>query len=99
MHNRGRRIRFSERLAQMCDVPQEAIVNIPVFVIRGRREIEVAGCDGIIEYGDDHIVLNMGKDIFSVEGDGLVLSDFKNSVLFVRGNIVSVSFSGSDTDA
>ncbi len=87
-----RQIKLYERIAKLCEVPQNVVANIPIFVIRGKHEMEVTGCGGILEYDDNSIVLTVGRDKFTVKGKNLVLSDFRESVLYIRGDIVSASF-------
>lgn len=81
-----------ERLSAMCEVPCDVVADIPVFVLRGRHEIEVEGCSGVREYSDSRIVLSAGRETFTVTGDHLILTDFRGGVLFVRGNICGTSF-------
>lgn len=83
-----------EKVARFLEVPQELVSGVPVFVIRGRHEIEISGCSGITEYSDDVIVLTVGRDRFTVKGTCLELADFRDSVLYVRGNIDSAAFEG-----
>ncbi len=93
-NKKRRRVKLYEKIANFCEVPQELVAQIPVFVIRGRHEIEISGADGISEYTDTAIVITVGRDKFTVRGDHLILSDFRESVLYVRGNIDSASFEG-----
>lgn len=89
-----RREHIYEKLARFLEVPQELVKNVPVFVIRGRHEIEISGCSGITEYSDDVIELTVGRDKFTVRGNSLELADFRDCVLYVRGNIDSAAFEG-----
>ncbi len=83
-----------ERLAEFLEIPADQTARIPVFVIRGKREIEVEGCTGILEYEPARIVLAVGKegDRFTVAGRGLSLEDFSRGNLFVRGEIACARF-------
>lgn len=94
-----RKKKLYERFAAMCEVPCEVVADIPVFVIRGRHEVEVAGCSGVREYGDSRVKLAVGRDIFTVTGDHLVLTDFRDNVLFIRGNIDGTFFGDEKEDA
>ncbi len=87
----GRR-NLTEVTADFFEVPTGAVGGFPIFEIRGKREIEVEGCDGILEYRDDIVVLSAGGERFTVRGDSLELSDFRSGVLLVRGNIKSAAF-------
>lgn len=87
-----RKKKLYERIATLCEVPEEFVANIPVFILRGRHEIEVAGCYGVREYSDTKIILSIGKECFAVSGDNLVLTDFRDNVLFIKGNIDGAFF-------
>ncbi len=96
MHRKNKRQKkLYERIAEFCEIPQDIITDIPVFTIRGKHEVEITGCTGILTYDSGKIVLAIGKDHFTVTGDSLMLSDFREKILYVRGNIKSASF-GTD---
>ena len=94
-----RQKKLYEILAAFCEVPQDVVADVSVFVIRGTHEIEISGCTGILTYDSEQIVLSVGKgkERFRILGDALMLSDFRDRVLYVRGNIRSASF-GTETE-
>ena len=81
-----------EGLSQLLEIPQESLSSVPIFHMCGDNEMETTGCDSTREYTDEKIVLSAGKDKFTVTGNCLMLSDFRDKVLYVRGNIKSASF-------
>ncbi len=87
-----RRKHLYEGLSQLLEMPQESLSSVPIFHMCGDNEMEITGCDGILEYTDEKIVLSAGKDKFTVTGNCLMLSDFRDKVLYVKGNIKSASF-------
>ena len=105
MHQKNeRQKKLYEMIADLCEVPQDIVKDIPIFTIRGKHEIEVSGCTGIRTYDSRRIVLTIGsgkeKECLCVSGDSLVLSDFREQILYVRGNIRSASFgAGGEDDA
>ncbi len=103
MHKKNERPKkLYEIIAEFCEVPQDIVTDIPIFTIRGKHEIEISGCTGILTYDSRRIVLSIGKgkECFCVTGDSLMLSDFREKLLYVRGNIRSASFgTGGDSDA
>ena len=107
MHKKNeRQKKLYEIIAEFCEIPQEIVKDIPIFTIRGRHEIEITGCTGILTYDSRRIVLSAGKECFCITGDSLMLSDFRERILYVRGNIQSASFgtgdeptTGGDNDA
>ena len=62
---------FYEKIADLCEVPADMILEVPVIVIRGKHEVEVNGCDGILKYDMGECVLSVGKDIESTTIDML----------------------------
>lgn len=72
----------------------EMLARIPVFVIRGMREVETSGCAGILEYGPERVVLALERGVCAVRGRGLTLEDFEEGTLFIRGEIDGINFDG-----
>ena len=101
MHKKNERPKkLYEILAAFCEMPQDIFAGLPVYTIRGRHEIEISGCTGILTYDSRCIVLSVGRESLYISGDALMLSDFCDNILYVRGNIRSVSFEkGEDADA
>ena len=81
-----------QRAAKAAGAEGEMLARIPVFVIRGGREMEVSGCVGILEYDEGRIVLAMERGETTVTGTGLTLEDFEEGTLTVRGEIAGVRF-------
>lgn len=91
-----RKRRFYEILAAICEVPGEVVGKIPVFLMRGREELEITGARSIREYSRERIVLWMGDGLFTVVGNNLELTDFEEAVLYVRGEIGCLYFEGEN---
>lgn len=86
-----RRRKLYEIIASATDFPSDAISSVPTFTLRGMHEVEADVCDGILEYNESSVTLAVGKRRVSIRGDALILSDFSSGVLYVRGNIASIS--------
>ena len=95
---KGKRLRknLGEAVASLLEIPVDDVVPVPVFTIRGRREIEAEGCAGILEYTGERVVLDAAGHRFTVTGSCLTLENFTERTLTVRGRIASVSFGGED---
>lgn len=83
---------IGKKLSEMMALPVDVISGMPVYIIRGREELEVEGCTGILEYEPCRIVLSVKRDRLTVTGECLMLADFRETVLTVRGRIVSIAF-------
>ena len=70
----------------------DMLARIPVYVVRGSREVEIWGCAGILEYGSSEVRLAMERGTAAVRGTELTLEDFEDGVLTVRGLIEGLSF-------
>ena len=81
-----------QTVSDLTGAEGDLIARIPVFVVRGNREIEVEGCAGILEYDGERIVLETGAETCVVSGRGLTLGDFEDGFLRVRGEIGSICF-------
>lgn len=87
-----RKRKLYEIIAAMCEMPEDVVGNIPVFVLRGRHEMEVTGCTGVREYRDEKIILAVGRELFTIKGEQLELTDFCDHVLYIRGTISDMRF-------
>jgi len=87
-----RRRKLYEIISDICEIPPDTIFGIPTALLRGKHELEVTGCTGVKEYTDGRIVLAMDKEIMTVRGEMLELTDFFDNVILIRGNIVSVRY-------
>ena len=90
--------KFGEIIAEICEVPAETVCHIPVFVLRGRHELEMTGCTGVLEYSHEKIVLAAGEDKLTVRGRLLEIRDLYERVLYIGGEIASLEF-GCEEDA
>ena len=93
---RTRRRPWAELMSDLWEVPGEVSADLPVFLIRGRYELEISGAQGVREYDREKIVLRMRKGICVVTGKELELTDFREAVLYVRGRIDVLSFEEAD---
>ena len=83
---------WAEIMSELWEVPGEVSAPVPVFLMRGRYELEITGARGIRDYGQEKIVLRVGKGLCVVTGRELELTDFREAVLYVRGKIDCISF-------
>ncbi len=79
-------------LSNLTGFPIEGLCDIPVLLCKGTMEVQVEGCRSILEYGDTRVKLNLGKEMLTVTGSALALSDFHRNCLTVRGQITTLSW-------
>lgn len=74
---------------QMSDDPFSKLAQI---TLKGNREIIIDGCQGIIEYSDCLISINIGKSTLRLIGFDFSISDYSESNIMVRGVIKNIEF-------
>jgi len=87
---KNNRYRLAAFFSRTMELPLEGFCEIPVFCIRGRNEVELSGCTGVLEYEETRVVIKTTDGVCTMHGKGLILSDFHNDLLRVRGRIDSV---------
>lgn len=93
---RKRKISLAEMLSSFTGMPPESLSDMPVLLCRGTMEIQVEGCRSILEYSGDVIRLHMEKEILTVEGTGLAMSDFHRNCLTIHGQITGLRWEVRD---
>ena len=94
---KNRRRKLYELIADETELPSDAFARIPTVTVRGLREVEIDGCGGILEYGEERVVLACpygirGTKKLRIDGKQLILSDFSCGTIRVRGEIRSIDF-------
>ncbi len=56
------------------------------------REISIEGCEGVLEYNDCYLKLNLNKGALIIFGTGLDISAFEGRSITVSGKISSIEF-------
>ena len=79
-------------VADAAEFPADVVRGIPDVEIRGNGDCFVSGCLTILEYSEEMVKFESGSVNVTVRGTGLLLSEFKNGSMRVKGEIASVSF-------
>lgn len=81
------------RFAEEMQLPLSALTDTFRIELRGAGEMTVEGCMGIIEYDENSVSLNLGKNAVNVSGTYLEINAFSEQQAVITGNIASISFS------
>ena len=87
---RKNRSRLAAMLSDLTGFPVESLSDIPVLLCKGSCEMLAEGCRSILEYSENRIRLDMGKETLVIEGEKLTMSDFHRDTLTIRGSICSI---------
>ena len=86
--------RLKRKLAEAADMPEGSFGACPYIEIEGNSAVRVCGCHEIITYESDKTVIALTGMNVSVCGRELLIETFCGGTVRLRGEIVSVSFSG-----
>lgn len=91
-HKEKNKLTTAERITQALEVPAPALSNAALIQLLGNKECIVEGCQGILEYGNDRIKLNIGNGVLIFVGDELTIRVLNGDGAVVEGRIVSLEF-------
>ena len=93
MQRRKKRERMGavEWLERKFDISPDIVSGVRLE-IRGQNRLLLQGCRKILKYGENEMLLDLGKTRLRVCGERLWCSSFVSGALGVSGHIRSVSF-------
>lgn len=83
---------MKNRLSQLFDIPQGAMMGVPQIEIAGNREAVIDGCQGILAYDESMIRLACGKQTIAFSGRNLQISALTRDSAVVTGFITRIEF-------
>jgi len=83
---------FFEQAADMFDIPGEILDGTPRVTITGFRRVVVENHKGILEYGENCIVINGGRVLVRLKGEDMELRAMTTDELLITGVIFAVDF-------
>lgn len=86
-----RRRGFAEKLAQVFDLPADAVAGMPLVELCGDKQLRVENHRGILAYDPREIHIGGGKIAIRVKGLDLELKVMNAGELLITGQIFSVS--------
>ena len=84
-----------EILSRIADIPADLSSGMSLE-LRGRNELLLCGCDGILCYSSERILLNQRGYRVSVEGRRLTMSSYSDGRINICGEIDRIGYCGGD---
>lgn len=81
-----------EHAADAFDIPGEVLAGTPRVTVTGCRRVVIENHKGILEYGENRIVINGGRVIVKLRGEELELRAMNTEELLITGTIFSIDF-------
>lgn len=84
---------FTKKIADELQFPQTAVSDIFHIELKGDSDVTVEGCQGILEYDETYITINLGDRTVRFSGANLEISSFFDNRAVIKGTVVSMDFS------
>ncbi len=84
---------FAKKLADELQFPETAVTDTFHIEFTGGSDVTVEGCKGVVEYSEDVIALNLGKNVLRFRGANLEISVFSGEQAVIKGDIAIMEFS------
>jgi len=88
----GRRERFGRSLAELLDLPEDVILNVPRITIVGNLQMIIENHRGLIEYSPGFIRVGIADGQMSISGRDLAVGSVFAETLTVMGEFRAVIF-------
>lgn len=92
MRSNKKNKKFSSRINNLLEIPQEVSTSLPKITVVGFRQMLVENYKTILEYQDFYIRLSTEIGILNINGFELNLKEMTTDDLLITGKIDSVDF-------
>ena len=89
---------ISQRICESFDIPVGTFGRCSSVEAVGNREVSICGCEGLVSYADDEVILNLCDNMMSVRGEGLTLRSFSGGRIAVCGRIDCIRYGNVSED-
>lgn len=83
---------LSQRICETLDIPVGTFGKISFIEAAGNRELGISGCESLLIYTEERIVLELCDGVITVLGEGLELRSFSGGRVSVNGTISGISY-------
>ncbi len=73
-------------------IPKPFFDGMNHIEMTGNKEAIIDKCLGIIEYSEERIKLNLGKNTLCISGNGLCIKEYGCQLVKICGTIISAEF-------
>lgn len=97
--NKNAKKPLSQRLCETLDIPVGAFGRISFIEAAGNRELSINGCEGLIAYSEEKVVLELCDGCMTIRGSGLTLQSFTGGRVTVNGAIAGILYGKEEGNA
>lgn len=84
---------IAKKFAEEFQIPEDAVMDTFGIEFCGGNDVTVNGCNGIVEYEDTSIALNLGSSVVRFRGADLEIVNFFERRVIIKGLIAVMEFS------
>ena len=81
-----------QKVAKVMELPMDLVSGMFHIELSGNREAVIEGCNGVLEFDENIVRLNVGKFIIKFTGRGLIIKELTKSSVVVEGFIISIEY-------
>jgi len=82
--------KFRKMTAQLLDMPQDVVYDLPRLTIIGDRQLYIENHRGIVHFSNEKLRLALSKGEIEITGSGLVIRTIWTEEIFVEGVITNI---------
>ncbi|GAB6100252.1 hypothetical protein JCM16358_21310 [Halanaerocella petrolearia] len=87
-----RQEKIKAKLAELFDLPQDVLLNLPMISIVGNLNLRVENHQGIIKYTPESVKIRVYHGQILITGEDLVIDQMKEEGVIITGRITDISF-------
>jgi sporulation protein YqfC len=89
---RMQRQRLQKKLANLLEIPDDIVLDLPRITLLGNMQMLVENHKGIIEYTNKNVRIRLKRGELVIVGVGLLLGNLQAEELIVEGEITELRF-------
>lgn len=90
--NEAQALKAVEKLSRFLEIPAVSFGGEAQIELAGNREAIVDGCQGILEYDENLVKINVGKMAVQFSGRNLCIRSMTQHSVIIEGYIVAIEF-------
>jgi len=92
MSLRVQRQRLQKKLANLLEIPDDIVLDLPRITLLGNMQMLIENHKGIVEYTGERVRVRLNREELLISGKGLALGNLQAEELIIEGEITGLSF-------
>ena len=84
---------FKKQFSNLFELPEEVMLDAPLIMMVGDKELYLENHKGIALYQNDLIKIRIKSGLLKIKGTNLELNQIKSIKLYISGEITSLEYS------